>query len=333
MKPKFRWICSVLLLAVLVPGASALAQEEHRPGDALDRMMAEGWTPVASGVLQRQGEGKRVETFAVGPEGLRWAVREVQSRLAFLRSEYQAYPSGDLRRAIRSLRGELAKLQADLETSRDEPLDQALEKCTVNHGASADAFPLSSAAGAGANASASFSTACAYDAETYAYAYARATANGVINTVIQEVPRTGANITSSATASVQGTSHCLSEAYAYARYTPANIFHSVSDSNTSCTVPLAVLIDGPSQVDFDETTPECQDPVWSATASGGTPSYSYKWFVNGVQVGTGSSYSRSVCWWDGSFTLSLTVTDSAGQSASSSFEVWAIRWEMVICPV
>jgi hypothetical protein len=328
MKPKFRWICSVLLLAMLVPGASALAQQGHRPTDALDRMMAEGWTLVAPGVLQRHGEGKRVETFAVGPEGLRWAVREVQGRLAFLMAEYQAHPTGELRRAIRSLRGEISKLREDLEASREEPMDQALEKCSVSHGASADAFPLSSAAGVGANASAFFNTACAYDAETYAYAYARATANGVINTVIQEVPRTGANITSSASASVQGTSNCLSEAYSYARYTPANIFHSVSDSNTSCTVPLAVSINGPQQVDFDETTPECQDPVWSATASGGTPSYSYKWFVNGVQVGTGSSYSRSVCWWSGSFTLSLTVTDSASQSASSSFEVWAIRWEM-----
>lgn len=328
MKPKFRWICSVLLLAMLVPGASALAQQEYRPADALDRMMGEGWTPVAPGVLQRQGEGNRVETFAVGPEGLRWAVREVQSRLAFLRTQYQAHPTGDLRRAIRSLRGEIAKLRQDLAESQDEPLASAMEKCTVSHGASADAFPLSSAAGAGANASAFFNTACAYDAETYAYAYARGTANGVINTVIQEVPRTGSNITSSATASVQGTSNCLSEAYAYARYAPANIFHSVSDSNTSCTAPPVASIDGPRQVDFDETTPECQDPVWSATASGGTPSYSYKWFVDGVQVGTGSSYSRSVCWWDGSFSLSLTVTDSASQSASSSIEVWAIRWEM-----
>lgn len=312
MKPKCRWICSVLLLAMLAPGASAFAQ----------------WAPVAPGVLQRHGEGKQVETFAVGPEGLRWAVREVQNRLAFLKAEYQAHPNEDLRRAIRSLRQEVAKLRQDLEASRNGSMLETLEKCTVSRGASADAFPLSSAAGAGATASAFFNTDCAYEAETYAYAYARATANGVINTVIQEVPRTGSSISSSATASVQGTSNCLSEAYAYARYTPANVFYSASDSSSSCIAPLGVSINGPSEVGFDPFTPDCQDPVWTAAASGGTPGYSYKWFVNGVQVGTGSSYSRTVCREDPSFTLSLTVTDSTAQSASNSMTVWVVRWEM-----
>jgi hypothetical protein len=329
MKPKFRWICPVLLLAMLAPGASAVAQPEDRgPDDLLASMMRQGWKPVAPGVLRRHQESGRVETFAIGPEGSRWAVREVENRLAFLKREYRAYPNDDLRRAIRSLRRELSRFREDLEASQDEPLSRAMEKCTANRGASADAYPLTSAAGVGATASAYFNGDCGYEAETYASAYARATANGNINTVIQESPRTGTNITSSATASVQGTSNCLSEAYSYARYSPANIFYSVFDSNTSCIAPLAISIDGPSEVGFDPFSPDCRDPVWYATASGGTPSYSYKWSVNGVQVGTGNSYSRTVCREDASFSLSLTVTDSTGQSVADSFTVWVVRWEM-----
>jgi hypothetical protein len=335
MKPISRWIFPVLLLAMLGPGASVSARPAGRSADdPLASMLREGWKPVAPGVLQRQLEGDRVETFAIGPEGSRWAVREIEHRLALLKKEFQAYPNDNLRRAIRSLRRELSRFREDLETSQEEPLSNTMEKCAVNYGASADAFPLSS--GAGANASAFFSSGCGYEAETYAYAYARANANGNINTVIQEAPRTGTNITGSATASVQGTSNCLSEAYSYARYSPANIFYSASDTNTDCIEPPAASIDGPSTVGFDPFSPPCSDENWSATISGGTPPYSYRWSVNGVQGNTVSgvttptiSYSRTVCSSEEpGFILGLTVTDSGSQSATSSLEVWVVHWFM-----
>lgn len=99
-------------------------------------------------------------------------------------------------------------------------------------------------------------------------------------------------------------------------------------STAAHAVPPVASIDGPFEVGFDPSSPDCRDPVWNAAVSGGTPSYSYKWFVNGAQVGTGSSYTRTVCRDDASFTLSLTVTDGASQSDSDSFTVWVVRWEM-----
>ncbi|HYG63703.1 MAG TPA: hypothetical protein VEL74_14070 [Thermoanaerobaculia bacterium] len=251
MKSKLRWICPALLLAMLAPGASALAQPDDRSAeDLLASMVREGWKPVVTGVVQRQGEGGRVETFAIGPAASRRAIQELESRLELLSREYRAYPKEDIRRGIQSLQQKLSRLREDLKASRDEPLSSVMDKCMVNRGASADAYPLTPA-GAGATASAYFNSDCAYEAETYASAYARAAANGNVDIVVQESPRTGTNISSNATASVQGTSNCLAEAYSYHRYTPANIFHSVFDSDTNCTdtTPPPVTTVGIGRID------------------------------------------------------------------------------------
>jgi hypothetical protein len=289
-------------------------------------MIHEGWSPVAPGVLQRRPGGTQVETFAIGPEGMRWAVRELETRLAALVREHRAHPRRDLRRVIRDLRQAVAGLRADLELQEAdaEPLAGAFEKtCTPSYGASADAYPLTGTAGAGATASASFGGGCGYFAETHAYTLARATrSNGLIDQHEQTHPQTGYDIASGATASAQGTTHCYSEAYAYARYSPANIFQSVFDSNTSCTPPPApptAWISGPARVFVPYDTEEAG--TWNAMPSGGVPPYSYQWYWEGSPVGTGSSYSRSF-YADGvyrviDYDLSVTVTDSLGQNVTA----------------
>src|SRR5690349_1974509 len=126
-----KWKLSVgcLLLAIFVLGNPAFAGPggRQKPGDALDKMIREGWKPVAPGVMQRHKGPNRVETFAIGPQGMRWALRQMKARLRVLENEYQAYPSGDLLRTIGSLRKEVAKFKHDVEAveTGDEPLSDA----------------------------------------------------------------------------------------------------------------------------------------------------------------------------------------------------------------
>jgi hypothetical protein len=311
----------VLTVFMLEGHAFAGPGDRQDPDDTLDRMMREGWTPVAPGVLQIHKGGNRVETFAIGPEGMRWALRQMTARLRFLEREYRTYPSSDLQRTITALRHEVAELRDEVENAgaEDEPL--AVEKsCSVSHSVLADATYLTSAAGVKATASATFNNTCGYYAETYAYAYARATQGTLVETLIQEDPKSGYNVTSNATATVYGSADCLSEAYSYARYSPENIFYSASDSNSICPAALAASIGGLPYLhvygyNYDTVTR-------SASPTGGVPPYTYKWYRNGNLVGTGSSYTETFYGnnsdWNQTVPISLTVTDSNGQTANAT---------------
>ena len=78
-------------------------------------------------------------------------------------------------------------------------------------------------------------------------------------------------------------------------------------------VPLSVSINGPSYAIANTTQ------TWSASASGGTPPYSYRWYRNGVQVSTASSYTANVG--TSNFYLQLSVTDAASTTKSASLNV------------
>jgi hypothetical protein len=120
---------------------------------------------------------------------------------------------------------------------------------------------------------------------------------------------------------VNGALDCFSEAYAsvLSSESQLDISYSTSDTNSSCppvVSPLSVTMSGPSTADF--TTATCSTLTWSASASGGTTPYSYNWYYNGTQVGTGASYSRSVCYNAADFTVQATVTDGSSPVQSKS---------------
>ncbi|MGQ0767114.1 MAG: hypothetical protein ACT4OZ_15810, partial [Gemmatimonadota bacterium] len=81
-------------------------------------------------------------------------------------------------------------------------------------------------------------------------------------------------------------------------------------------VQLTSSIGGPSIVQPHSTC------LWTATASGGIPPYSYSWKVNGQTVGSGVDiyYTNA----GSAFTLTLTVTDSFQPSPHSSLSTSSI---------
>jgi hypothetical protein len=334
MKRKL-WCIGLLLLSVLVTGSPAFAGEG--PGeakDALDKMFSEGWMPVAPGVLQRHVGEHRVETFAIGVEGLRWGVKELEARLRFLEGEYEAHPTDDLRRAIQSYRQSIAKLRKDIARAKKDGEDESLadfsEKagCNVSFSSNATASYLtSSTQGVTANASAIFNNTCGWYATTYAEAYATATKSGGVVDSFSEIdgPKSGYNVSSTATATMAGGPACSSSAYSWSQYSGGNIFLSASEYNSICPTKLTLAaITGPTSVSFTSSTAACVSKTWSTSASGGTTPYSYKWTVGGAQVGTGSSYTRQVCPSHTNFTLTATVTDGTTptpQSASQNLAV------------
>jgi hypothetical protein len=327
VKQKLSWIALVLFLAMLVPGISALAQEEQGEKDPLVKMMEEGWKPVAPGVLQRSFEDNKVETFAVGSEGMRFVIKQLQGRLAALRKDYQAHPSEDLRRAIASYRKQIARFQKELRTATAESLESAIEKvgCSVSYSSYANATWLTNVAGVTSSSSANFNTTCGYSAEVWAEARAQATKNGVFDDFLQQDgPRYGAVISASATATIQGDTNCQSSSYSYARLSSENIFLTFSALNSGqCPIPPdppVPTISGPTFEFF--TTVGCRTRTWTVAVAGGVSPYTYQWYFNGTAVGTASSYSRSVCPGnDPGFDLSVTVAASASRSGSDTHHV------------
>jgi hypothetical protein len=290
-------------------------------------MMEEGWKPVAPGVLQRSYEDNKVETFAIGSEGMRFVIKQLQGRLASLRKDYQAHPSEELRQAITSYRKQIARFQKELRTSKVESLESAIEKvgCSVSYSSYANATWLTNVAGVTANSSANFNNTCGYSAEVFAEARAQATKSGVFDDFLQQDgPRYGAVISASATATVQGSTNCSSSSFSYARFTPANIFLTFSASNSgNCPIPPDPPVPTISGSTFEFfSSGGCRTVTWTVAVSSGTSPYSYQWYFNGTAVGTGSSYSRSVCSSnEPGFDLSVTVTDSQSRTGSDTHYV------------
>lgn len=314
-------LLAVLLLFLAGAEAGMAAPPPTNPGqDRLDQMRAEGWNPVANGVLKRNA-GKMVETFAMGPEGFSFVYQELRSHLGFLIGEYRRYPSGKLAQTIRSVQAEMTRIESDVQTLQSLT-SQPAAGCNFSFGASAHAYPTSTPRGVKADASAYFNNNCGYVGETYAYAYARAKLNNTTTTVTQTDPDTGANVSSSATAAAAGSQDCYSYAYARASSTDLGINYSVAQDNYECPAPPpTVTIGGPTNVFILGYT--CKVVTWTSTVSGGTPPYSsYAWYRNGYLVGSGTSYSETFCgdnWtWTETANVSLTVTDSAGQPGSDT---------------
>ena len=314
------------------PGSSQQLQPLQNDPPLVSQMLQEGWDKVAEGVLQRTVEGGgKVETFTYGEEGLRWTARKLEARLEFLQKEYTSHPSEDLARVIESLKTELIDVDQSLDVGigqAEMPTSEDLDACSINYDALAAADPLTGyqAPGTTASASASFSATCGQIGNSYAYAYARATYGTLTTTKTQEDPKyNSTSVASTAAASAPGDHDCYSEAYSRAWSPTLNINYETSDTNYGCPYappPFSVTIDGPYDVYLDDYYQPCQTVTWSAVPSGGTPAYSYNWYIAGVYQGSGATLSKTYCSSGRRVDVSVNAYDSGGQSASSTFTTW-----------
>lgn len=320
----------VLCLSFFGTTRLSLAQvDRETPGgrEPLAKLSEEGWKPVAEGVFQRQKGGNKVESLAYGHEGLQWAVQEMEIQHAALVAQYQVNPSPKLQKAIHKLKASIDRMHASLEEGTiSSPTEKVIVNgCDVSYGAHADAFPLNPGPGVGATADAYLYNNCGYSGEVYAQVNGDATTGSIHNYASQtDGPKYGGNISASASVSVGGRPSCHSDAYSYTYSAGLGIYLSANDSNDTCPdPPLSVSISGPSSTIVSGFT--CKTLTWTASASGGVPSYSYQWYRDGSSVGSGSTYSETFCGdnitYTESFTLSVTATDSVGTQASASLPV------------
>lgn len=337
------WTAALCLGLMLMGGHHLWAAEPERLQlrELKSKMAAEGWTQISDKVFERQLSETKVEHMGYGREGLAWMINDLTRRLEGLTREYESYPSEDLAKTIDQLSTDIANAKQELPNMpkgmSSITANVTGPSCSICYSATADASYLTSSQGVKAIAEAKFSSSCGYSGSTSAYAYARATLNGTTNTVSQSDPDSGTNITSTATATANGGSvsgiPCYSEANSSAVSSALGISYSTSDTNSLCpAVTLSVTMSGPSFAYFSTAT--CSTKTWSATVSGGATPYAYKWYYNGTQVGTGTSYSRSVCYNSADFTIQVTVTDSSNpvqtQSVSRAVNV---SYEPDICGI
>jgi hypothetical protein len=312
-----------LVLATILMGDRLAAAEPDPMVQLKAKMTKDGWKEVAQGVFERQLGPNNVERVGFGREGLSWTLGELSRRLASLEQEQELYPSAKLAKIVDDLRLQVGKTQAalrdlDFEVEKGEKgLSNAIEEVTggscssICYNATASAYPLTSSQGVAAVANASFNSACGYSGETYAYAYSRATLGTTTTTITQSDPDSGTSVTSSATATSNGGSvsgiPCYSEASSYAQSSALGISYSTSATNSSCP-PVActtATIAGTTYEYF--AFPGCRNRTWTVSVNSGCTATSYQWKYNGTVVGTGSSYTRSVCPGNYSFTLEATV--------------------------
>jgi hypothetical protein len=323
------FISLALCLSLLGAVDPVLAQADQQSReDTLAQLQREGWKIVSDGLLQRELVPGQVESFAFGVPGFTWKVKDLQRQLQKLQAEFRANPTPELRKAIANHRKAIVNAKRTLELARaaealGEAADLSKASCAINFSYNAAGGPQTSVQGVTASASASFSGNCGFTGQVYAYAFAKAWINGAETTqTVTDGPRSGANVSATASASRNGGSPC--ETYSYGEMVSNSLSPatwSMTATSSSCPAvsnPPTVTINGPSYA--GPTT--CTTYTWTSSVSGGTAPYTYQWTWNGAAVGTGSSYSRQICpglsYSYTTNTLALTVTDSASRTGSTS---------------
>jgi hypothetical protein len=312
-----------LVLVLALPVSAQTPSEAFQTSKSFDGLFKTGWVIVNQGVLQKRHPDGRVETWGFGPEGRQWHVLQLERELGRMLVDYEVAPSADLAAAIdihRELLGHSRdELTRELTTPElGAPRTQGKAGCTVSY-----SWHATASQNASATATAAWSHSCGDQASTYAYAYGRKVNNGVTTQHSQTDPSgPGSNISSSASASVSGGAQtCYSYARAYVD-PPDSAFYEIIHENFTCSIPdpPVVTISGASIVNLASFS--CQTVTWTSSVTGGSGTRSYQWKWNGSNVGTGSSYTRSVCPGDIGFnTLRVDMTDSAG-SAFDTHDVY-----------
>lgn len=327
------FVTLTLCLSLLGGTTPILAQaEEKTDEDVLLQLQRQGWKIVKDGVLQRELKAGEVETFVFGVGGFTWKVRDLQAQLRKLRTELRANPTSELRKAIASHRKAIVSAQRALALAKSAEefgeADLSKVSCTINFSYDATAGGNLDVQGTWANASASFDANCAgFTGQAYAYAFAKTTVDGGPETqTVTKGPRSGANVSASAFATINGGPPCESNSYGeMVSYSLNPSSYSKSASNSTCPQPV-----GPPTVSVTSTQRSplvlnagwCAEFTWTANISGGTPGYTSNIYWDDYLVAEGTSYTDVICGeYPGQtyyFTIRADVVDSAGKTASGS---------------
>lgn len=345
----------LLCLSLSATSTPGLAQAGREPGDdPIARMERAGWKIAGEGVLRRELRAGEVETFVFGVEGFTWKLQDLRRQLRFLRQEFKANPTPELRKAIAGHRKVIASTLEMIERARTPEARGSAkapvfcEPPTYTFAYDADAGGKTQRQGTWANASADFTvhsncSAASEDpseysgpsGEVYAYAFAQTTVNGAPATAtVTDGPRTGGNVSASADASRNGGAPCESRVYASVTSSYLNpASYSKETSNQSCPVPspaataLQATVTSNQPSTISQFAWGCTSFTWTVDISGGTSPYNSKLYLNNRFVARGTTYTQSVCGAPQQVTFRVEVVDSGGQSSSASHTT-TIEYEM-----
>lgn len=252
MRKKVFLVPLLLCLAILGSTRPGLTDSSSPiPADLFDHLQKQGWIEVSPGVMQRSLGGNRVETLGFGAAGLRFELRKMKTHLADLREVYAQQPSRQLRVTIRAHRAQILRIEealrkaqgADgLEVSAESLIDPG-SACSATYDAAAIAYPLSQ--GTASKAVAYFNSACSETGEVYAHSMSSATTEEDFDVIATKSdpasntpPRTGSNLSATATTGVNGVRNCHSYAYASVLNYDTGMTYSQDDNNYSCVSSL-----------------------------------------------------------------------------------------------
>lgn len=315
-------LCVSMMLTYVPPVWAQLQPLEPAAPPWMADMYEQGWRKVADGVLQRsEGEGEPIESFFYNEDGLRWRVQQLQNRLSQFEYLHNTSPSADLTRLITDLESEISALDDRIHSGQAEAFTgEMTANCPINYGANASAGWLtgSSAPGVTATAIAYFNNSCGYQGKAYASVYVQAVKGAVITATTQTTdPPEATAVNASAQFSASGSTSCYSYAVGRAESTALNLLYTVEDDNYSCPQPsFEATIQGPDYF-YTDSSHSCASITWFANAWGGTPPYTFKWYLGSTHLGSGIMLRRTYC--SNEFVaVQLVATDSTGQTYSTS---------------
>ena len=323
-----------LCFSIFLFGSRVASAQQVQPlePDWLRQMYEQGWQKVQEGVLQREAGEGQIETFSYGAEGLQWVIEGYERRLAVLEEEYRESPTEELAAVIEQLEIRLESVQGDLAAAplAESIHGEALAVCNVSFDALEPSVgPQRSPRGVTATATAFFAvTGCSVEGHTYAEAWAHATEGGLETTVHRVQPKSSLAvdgnppITSSASASANGSTDCQSWAWAEVRVPQYSIVYQTGTEptyNYSCPPDITASITGPALVNTDASTANCADVTWTASATGGNPGYTYQWYIGSSPEGTGPTLTKQYCGVDTMVNVRVVATDTRQWTNEATF--------------
>lgn len=105
------------------------------------------------------------------------------------------------------------------------------------------------------------------------------------------------------------------------------------NTNVVHAAPLSASISGPATVVTDYYTSTCASITWTASATNGSPAYTYRWYLgmDSAVQSTGATFTRQFCQASGTAAVRLVVTDSQGSTAEATFNT-TVQYRRQIVP-